>query len=188
MYYYHLVLTIFRPLVASIADLDSPAQKVVDEATRNLLTLIRLYYLRHGFEAMDLFIVIPLMLAASDCITAIHNDTPFAELQVLQSTLILVAKGLHLQRRNHYLAEALFRVVRGRMRPIELTLFRNLTGIDGEQGTEEPDGMQAVMSHWPVSVVTKKDEVDTYVLGNLVESYAHLNVHEAESQGQTVSS
>ena len=77
-------------------------------------------------SAMDLFIVIPLMLAASDCIDAIDERTPASKLESLRSTLILVTKGLRSQRRKHYLAEALFQVIRGRMRPPEVALFRGI--------------------------------------------------------------
>lgn len=123
---------------------------------------------------MDLFIVIPLMLMASDCLDAISEQTPASQLETLRSTLILVAKGLHAQRKNHYLAEALFRVIRGRMRPDEVALFRGTMNID-DDNKERPDMVQTVRSHWPVSVVKKKSDLESYILANLVENYAHLN-------------
>ncbi|KAK2596784.1 hypothetical protein QQS21_006112 [Conoideocrella luteorostrata] len=76
------------------------------------------------FDAMDLFIVIPLVLAGSQCIEAINEQTPASQLETLRSTLILVTKGLSSQRRNHYLRKALFRVIRGRMRQQEAALLR----------------------------------------------------------------
>ncbi|KAL7936549.1 hypothetical protein V8C35DRAFT_295798 [Trichoderma chlorosporum] len=137
IYYYHLILTIFGPLLDTITNQEPSPQQIVAESKKHLQTLIRLYYLRHGYDAMDLFIVIPLMLAGSDCVEAINDQTPAAELEVLRSTLILVAKGLYSQRRNHYLAEALFRVIRGRMRPSELSLLRNTMTIDEREWDEE---------------------------------------------------
>ena len=97
---------------------------------KSLQTLVRLYYMRHGFEAMDLFIVIALMLTGYDCIDAIGERTPPHELEALRSTLVLVAQGLYCQRRNHYLAEALSRVIRGRMRPQEAALLRSAMSLD----------------------------------------------------------
>ena len=45
---------------------------------------------------------------------------------------------------------------------------------------DETDGKQALMqevpSHWPVSVIRKKGDLDSHLLANLVEVYAHLNV------------
>lgn len=178
MYYHHLILTIFKPLLEAKTTQKPSPQQIVADATKYLQTLVRLYYLRHGYEAMDLFIVIPLMLTASDCIEAINERTPASELETLRSTLILVAKGLYTQRRNHYLAEALFRVIRGRMLPPEVALFRGIINIEGDQADEKPDMAQAVRSHWPVSVVKKKDDLNSYILTNLVENYAHLNIAE----------
>lgn len=125
---------------------------------------------------MDLFIVIPLMLMGYDCIDSIGRQTPLSELETLRSTLILIAKGLYCQRRNHYLAEALFRVIRGRMRPEELALLRRTMTLDEIEEDRNRGMVQVVKSHWPVSVVKKKEDVESHVLTNLVESYGHLNV------------
>lgn len=137
---------------------------------------MRLYYLRHGFEAMDLFIVIPLMMFASECIDMICEQNPTgAALEELRATLMLAVKGLYDQRRNHYLAEVLFRVIRGRMRPAEIVLMRDVMDLDDESG-EQHELMQKVRSRWPVSVLKKREEMEAKVLTNLVASYAHLNV------------
>ncbi|TDZ22302.1 Nitrogen assimilation transcription factor nirA [Colletotrichum orbiculare MAFF 240422] len=142
-------------------------------------TLVRLYYLRHGFEAMDLFVVGPLMLTGYDCIDALGEETSEDKVETLRSTLILVAKGLQNQRRNHYLAEALYRVVRGRMRPQEVAILRSTMNYDEAREEADHTKMQAVRSHWPVSIVKKQEEVDSHILNNLVESYGSLHVGEA---------
>ena len=91
-------------------------QEIVNEAVRGLQTLIRLYYIRHGFEAMDLFVVIPLIYVGFKCLESIDNDTPNNELKLMRYTLMIVVKELNYQRQNHYLSDALYRVVRGCMR------------------------------------------------------------------------
>ncbi|PTB73357.1 N-terminal fungal transcription regulatory domain-containing protein [Trichoderma longibrachiatum ATCC 18648] len=149
IYYHHFLLTIFEPLVDTETPQKPSPKAIVAESRRQLQTLIRLYYLRHGYDAMDLFIVIPLMLAASECVEAIDDKTTGQDLEVLRSTLILVAKGLYDQRRNHYLAEALFRVVRGRMRPSEVALLRGSMSIDDKEWEEKQDMVQAVRTPPP---------------------------------------
>lgn len=65
MYYYNLNLASYEPLLDRKPNQDqeqSPRQ-IVNDASKFLQTLVRLYYLRHGFDAMDLFIVIPLVMA-----------------------------------------------------------------------------------------------------------------------------
>ena len=176
MYYHHLLLTIFEPLLDMEPKEEMSPQQIVADATKHLQTLVRLYYLRHGFEAMDLFIVIPLMLIASECINIIDEQTPVARLEALRSTLILVTKGLYSQRRNHYLAKALFRVIRGRMYPRELAILKDTMKVDDEEIGEKQDMEQAVRSQWPVSVVKRKEDLDSHILKNLVDDYARLNV------------
>lgn len=183
MYYHHLILTIFEPLLGKKTDHEPPPHQIVADAQKHLQTLVRLYYLRHGFDAMDLFIVIPLMLAGSDCLDAINEQTPVPKLEALRSTLILVAKGLYNQRRNHYLAEALYRVIRGRMRRPEVALMRDVMDLKNEDKAEEKSDMvQAVRSHWPVSIVKKKEDLNSHILTNLVENYAHLNIDEGSKE------
>ncbi|KAL7793630.1 hypothetical protein V8C37DRAFT_378517 [Trichoderma ceciliae] len=185
IYYHHLILSIFEPLLQTKTTQEPSPQRIVSESKIHLQTLIRIYYLRHGFDAMDLFIVIPLMLAGSDCIDAINDEIPASQLETLRSTLILVAKGLYSQRRNHYLAEALFRVIRGRMRAREVALLRDTMNLDESEWDEKRTMAQAVRSHWPVSVVKKKEDLDSHILTNLVKSYAHLNIEEKADDSQS---
>lgn len=132
---------------------------------------------------MDLFIVIPLMVVVYDCIEAMDEARksepalPAGRLASLQSTLVLVAQGLYYQRRNHYLAEALFRVVRGRMSAGEVSMLKSSMNLDDNEATELDRQVmtQAVRSHWPVSVV-KKQDMDSLILKTLVDDYAHLEI------------
>lgn len=183
MYYHHLLLSIYEPLLEAKTEQEPSPQSVVSEANRYMQTLIRLYYLRHGFESMDLFIVVPLVNAGFHCIDEINSGQPTpAQLEVLRSTLLLITKGLHSQRANHYLAEALFRVVRGRMRLQEAALLKTTLHFDEAEEDRKSAMVQTVRSHWPVSVVKKKEDLDNHILGNLVESYAHLNIDEGSEE------
>jgi len=128
---------------------------------------------------MDLFICVPLILVGYKCTSSIDEHTPASTLETLRSTLILIAKGLYSQRRNYYLAEALFRVVRGRMRPQEAALLRDTVDLDEDDAEGKLAQMQVVRSHWPVSVVKKKEDIDSHLLTNLVENFAHLNVEDS---------
>ncbi|KAF4960207.1 hypothetical protein FGADI_1227 [Fusarium gaditjirri] len=178
MYYHHLLLTIFEPLYDAETTQEPSPQRIVADSKKNMQTLVRLYYLRHGFEAMDLFIVIPLMVMGYDSIDAIKEDTPAEEIELLRSTLILIAQGLYNQRKNHYLAQALFRVIRGKMRPQEIGLLKSSMVLDKYETDPEPEMAVAVRSHWPVSVVKKHEDLESHILTNLVENFGRVNVEE----------
>ncbi|KAJ6782267.1 hypothetical protein PWT90_10560 [Aphanocladium album] len=180
MSYYHILLSIYEPLLDAVAPYKYTPQDIVASSRKYLHTLIRIYFLRHGYEAMDLFIVIPLMVLADECLELMECGGSEAELEELRSTVILIAKGLHDQRRNHYLAEVLFRVLRGKVGRREKLLLRRALNLDVELAEEPQELAQPVRSGWPVSVVKKSEERAAKVLGNLVESYAHLSLDEEE--------
>ncbi|EHK44954.1 hypothetical protein TRIATDRAFT_139368 [Trichoderma atroviride IMI 206040] len=184
MHYHHLVLAIFEPLLQISTGQELRIRELIADAKKYLQTLVRLYYIRHGYDSMDLFIIIPLMLIASDCVEAVNDQTPTDQLELLRSTLILAATGLYNQRRNHYLAEALFRVVYGRMRRPEIALLKDSMKMDEREWDERQGMAQAVRSHWPVSIVRKKEDRDANVLANLVKNYAHLNVEKGSKEGE----
>lgn len=146
------------------------------DGRKYLNTLVRLYFLRHGFEAMDLFIVIPLMLIGYEAIDSIAENEDHPDLETLRSTILLVMKGLYCQRRNHYLAEALFHATRGRMRPQEVLLVGDNIEVDAERTKGRDELTQTIKSHWPVSVVKKAEDLEAQILTNLVENYANLQV------------
>lgn len=177
IYYHNLILSLFEPLLEIHTNQKPSPQQIVNDANKHIQTLIRLYYVRHGFEAMDLFIVIPLMVAGFNALSSINEQTPLPQLEVSRSTLILVAQGLYKQRQNHYLAQALFQIIRGRMRPQEAALMRETVQGEEHEVNEDLALTQAVRSHWPVSVVRKKEDLESHMLGNLVGTYAHLNIN-----------
>ncbi|CCE33506.1 related to nitrate assimilation regulatory protein nirA [Claviceps purpurea 20.1] len=179
IFYHLLILIIYEPVLhQQIHQNASTARQIIDDSLKYLQTLIRLYYLRHSFDAMDLFIATPLMLIASECVERIQESTPLTELELeaLRSILILAAKGLYAQRRNHYLAKVLFRVIRGRMRESELALLKKAVHVDDDEIDAECDLVQAVRSHLPVTVTKKKENVDAHILKNLVENYVGLDI------------
>lgn len=139
------MLNMYKPLLDDDASIATPAdgpspRQIVAESSKNIQTLVRLYFVRHGFEAMDLFILVPLMVVVYDCIEAMdetrssESALPAGRLASLQSTLVLVAQGLYYQRRNHYPAEALFRVVRGRMSAGEVSMLKSSMNLDDKRG------------------------------------------------------
>jgi hypothetical protein len=176
MYYYHLLLTIYEPLLNKKTDEDTSPTQIVADASKYLRTLLRLYYLRHGFDAMDLYIVIPLILVGVECVDAMDEGLLEPQLENTRSTLMLIAKGLYSQRKNHYLAEALFRVIRGRMYPRDVVIMKASMNYDEQEDDKKQAMVQAVRSHWPVSVVKKKEEIESHILTSLVEEYGSLNV------------
>ncbi|QPC71094.1 hypothetical protein HYE68_001846 [Fusarium pseudograminearum] len=174
--YHHLILTIFEPLLDEANARGSPPPHIVSSAKKNIQTLVRLYFLRHGFEAMDLFIVIPLVMIGFESANLINHETPADELESLRAILILVAQGLYHQRRNHYLAQVLFRVIRGKMRKQEIGLLESSMALGLGDVDRDSELTVAVRSEWPVTTVKKQEEIESRVLSNIVDSFGDMSV------------
>lgn len=101
MYYHNLILSIFEPLVDTKTDRVSRPQQILDDSNKNIRTPLRLYYLHHGFDVIDLFICIPLFIIAFKCANAIDKYTSASQLEALRATLMLAVEGLPSQRHNH---------------------------------------------------------------------------------------
>lgn len=112
---------------------------------------------------------------AFQCLSAIDDQMPEVELEATRSTLFLTAKGLREQGLNYYLAEALFRIVRGWMRPEESRISQGIAEIADEEEDERKAQMKSVRSHWPVSVAGKSGDGGIQRLETLVEQYLHVH-------------
>ncbi|KAF0638647.1 hypothetical protein FPSE5266_04706 [Fusarium pseudograminearum] len=174
--YHHLILTIFEPLLDEANTRGYPPLHIVSSAKKNIQTLVRLYFLRHGFEAMDLFMVIPLVMIGFESANLINHETPADEIESLRAILILVAQGLYHQRRNHYLAQVLFRVIRGKMRKQEIGLLESSMALGLGDVDRDSELAVAVRSEWPVTTVKKQEEIESRVLSNLVKSFGDMSV------------
>ena len=73
MHYFQFILTLFAPFIDVTTDQTPNPSEIILNARKSLEIIIRLYYLRHGFDAMDLFIVFPLMVIGIDCLDTLNE-------------------------------------------------------------------------------------------------------------------
>lgn len=167
---------------------------------RNLETVARLYYLRHGFEACDSTLAWFLSLLASISLRALEGGGDGARLaagkgwpEVLRSTLVLAMKGLHEQGRHMHVCKVLFRLLADRMRPAEAEILGRfvISSGDGGGGWREGDGGAGAgagadlalhtRSRFPVPVVKVGEGLDGAILENLVLKYQAVTLDSSDS-------
>lgn len=168
---------------------------------RNLETVARLYYMRHGFEACDSSLAWFLSLLASISLRALEGGGDGARLaagrgwpEVLRSTLVLAMKGLHEQGRHMHVCRVLFRLLADRMGPAEADILGRFVvlsgegggGGDGGGGEEERKGEEADLvlhtrSRFPVPVVKMGDDLNAAILENLVQKYQAVGLDSSDS-------
>jgi len=134
---------------------------IYNEALTHLETLMRLYYLRHGFEATDSFLVHFLGYCNHITMNAIETSAGSSFLEARRSTLLLLTKGLHEQSRVHYVGKAILRLQVGLMRTEDVELLTQFVDIETEQLMYGPLE-QAVYTNWPaysIGLETKAEEL-----------------------------
>lgn len=92
--YFTILLALYQPFIGSPWPFHPSPFQVVSEADRSLQTLMRLYYLRHGFETMDTYILSPLAKLAFMALQTIAENSYPHSLTDTRSTLFLATKGL----------------------------------------------------------------------------------------------
>ena len=142
-----MVANLYEYICALGAEADPTAAQFRDTAFRNFETLIRLYYLRHGFDYADTFLGQPLIqlgfmsLNRVQALTSGSNSncpapdpSSSALLAATRSTLALAAKGMHDQGRSHFIDQVTLRVLRAKMGPDERQLLAQVLGDGGDGG------------------------------------------------------
>ena len=165
MQYYLVVINLFEPWAttnnttttpSSNPDSDNPGRdddltpaQIGTRAAARLETLIRLYYLRHSFDALDVVASIFLIVLGSISVRVLAEQTGSKQ-QHDASTFLLCAKGLHDQGRNFYLAAMMFDMLAGLVDPGNEALLGDLAKIRGEFAGVEVKP-ERVHMEWSVS-------------------------------------
>lgn len=170
MEYLQVVLLLYRPFLTEPWPYHPAPSQIVAEADRNLQTLIRLYYLRHGFETMDTFVMSPLAKLAFAALQSIAQNTDPQSLVDLRSTLFLATKGLRDQGQSNYLGLTLYRVLLSQMGPEEAHIMQKIVQEAGvEETTEDEKRLRDVQAEWMPTLVHVKKEQDERMLTRMVE-------------------
>lgn len=181
-------------------------QAIISQARTHYETVLRLYYLRHGFEGSDPFLTVGLLTisfltieeikaARSKSSTSTSNSSsnsssssssspqPEADLDSLRSTLVLCAKGLYDQGKSFFLAQTLFKLVRDGMEDQDKELLREYVALQEEDPREEEMRAQLMKELLPLTSSTDSDHGADSL--RVVEELPHeSNPEEANKKGE----
>ncbi|KNB19215.1 hypothetical protein FOXG_16637 [Fusarium oxysporum f. sp. lycopersici 4287] len=174
MHYYNVIVYLLETLRMTTAPalVDDSVQKALSNAKIKMETLLRLYYLRHGFESYDIFIVI--LLAFIGFMHAKTLDSSkMVDLESRKSTVVLVVKGLGDQSNNCYLARVVFRLLKGSIGSKNDFLLKEV-GIVEEDGEDEKAMEEQVNSSWPVDLEWIDVDPEKNRLDNMIRKTKEL--------------
>ncbi|KAA8632821.1 hypothetical protein SMACR_02850 [Sordaria macrospora] len=179
MHFYFILINMLRPIVTSEWRNGIPPGKTIPPCTPHdaylnatilFETLIRIYYLRHGFEALDSFLMQFLGALAYMTIDAIAQNPSAPHVETLRSTALLATKGMWEQAQSLYVARAVLRLLASAMRPEDVQLLKKFANVEAETDIYAAPLEQPVQSDWPTYVVRLDQNPDTVRLGKTLSS------------------
>ncbi|KAK4162169.1 hypothetical protein QBC43DRAFT_88833 [Cladorrhinum sp. PSN259] len=162
--HYNLVITdLLKPTLGqNWSDGGSPIKsldEIQSESTLNLETLVRIYYLRHGFESSDSFLIhfIGCLGFISRAKSGMEAGATYLESR--RSTEILIIKGINELSQAYYVAKAVMRHQASLMPPEDVELAKRFVDVEAEELAYGPL-QQAIRSDWPVYEIGYEAKVE----------------------------
>lgn len=167
--------------------METPTQ-IRDAALRDFESLLRVYYLRHGYEHGDIhlghglaqlgFITLHRMDSSSPTASSTNGatgrtttttTTATPNINELRATLLLACKGLHEQGQNYFVDKAILRALKAKMGPVEQQLLSQIIVNTDEAEPEVTPQMRNVRSKVLPSAIAYTGDTEEHRLGHLVE-------------------
>ncbi|KAH7140288.1 hypothetical protein B0J13DRAFT_557476 [Dactylonectria estremocensis] len=156
--------------------------ETVSYALRCLDTVIRLYYVRQGFDYMDPYLTYFLSILANLTIEGMDGGPVGTEgddrLETLRSTLILCLKGLYDQSQHAHIASIVARLLRNRLAIEDLEALKGYIDWD-EENNDVTLAPKYARSGFPMAIVKRDQEAHMSTLENLVRQYDQLSLDES---------
>lgn len=146
------------------------------EANAHLETLIRLYFLRHGFESFDPFLIHPLNVLGFSTMNKINSDLTSSDIDITRSTIVLTAKGMYDQGQNHYIGHVTLRFLKSSMRPEEIQLLSQIAALEDVEEEVPERQMYEIQARWAPSIIRVTDDPEAQRLSNLVKQYMDMHL------------
>jgi len=150
-------------------------------------TLIRLYFLRHGFESPDAYSTYILYVLAFRAQADLNEAKDPSRIDDLCSTLILASKGLNSQGKSYYLPQMLLRVVHDKMSVENAGILNKTAGILPEELDLRQVRKAHVQASYPVEIVNIINNPDSKSLTEFIRLYAKMALDEQNQEASTSS-
>lgn len=184
--------TILRNLISELQKTGPP--ETLDDIEAQLVhskvcfeTIIRLYYLRNGYEGGNMILlhclaVLSFMALASDLVSSNAGTTDSSSSQeAARSTLILAAKGLYDQGQNFFISAMILHVLRKQMDAYDADILGRHTITMGEDPRLNKARVSHVRTLYPLNIVKSSSHQESQRLENLFKEYESLAIDQAGS-------
>lgn len=144
--------------------------------------ILRLYYLRHGFEYSDTYMtheMTVLAFIALDQLKSLGSKSDRSSKASsgsddIRSTLLLAAKGLSDQGKNYYMPFTLFHIVRNEMDTENVDILYKWMNVRQDDDATSQVRARHVQAQYPVNTINVTDHPERQRLGDVIKKYAEL--------------
>ncbi len=145
-------------------------------------TLVRLYYLRHGFEFYDSFLIYFLTLLGNAVVERAAATRDTVTVRALRSTIALCVKGVYNQRDNFYLAGVVAKVLRNKVDEEDLYLITRNGGLPDVNLDTEDISVDGIRAEWPIPIIGINEDRRRSMIDNLVHTEQGFTRGESTAQ------
>jgi len=146
---------------------------IVSNAERDINVLIRLYYSRHGFEDLHLYLLISLAKLGFISLHSINDQMPPKKLYYMRSSL-LALKGLREQGRSYYVIRTVYHIIKNQLRSEEARLLQGAEDPESELD-KSPELESEIQLAWTPTVLNISDNPSEDELSKLAKRFLKLD-------------
>lgn len=157
-------------------------------ATVNFEALVRLYYLRHGYETSDTYMTHTLATLGFATLGRLARLSPDStdsarSIEEARSTIFLTAKGLSDQGSNYYIPYTLFELLKQSLSGDDVRTLLRFINQQPSYGETASSRLRTdhVQAQYPVNIVDMTKHPEQKRLGNMIREFSTLAL-EAHSQ------
>ncbi|KAL7928301.1 putative zinc finger protein [Trichoderma chlorosporum] len=185
MKYHNLMINLFQPLIddnQSLSDYAAFAEVVhqhpkeaIWSATIRLETLLRIYYLRHGFDAMDAYILHFLNTLGFISMNELKAGKQPSMAEDRRCLLLLCALGLREQGQFYYLVRTIYHLFRSSMSSEDVNLLK----LYAQDYSPEKDKLyipQDLISEYSLNIIDISRDPQTRRVTHLVKETKNLSL------------
>ncbi|KAM5355044.1 hypothetical protein ACJ41O_001690 [Fusarium nematophilum] len=195
LHYYHILIQLYELLIAE-RDVGSPSLSVEADHLQNTLaecraffeTILRIYYLRHGFEHGNMMLTQYLaklaFMALDKLVELATPNSSSSRLDVgdsnpgaAMSTLLMAQKGLSEQGKSYYFPQTMADAILGRTSTEDSYLPQEYASTQEDEG-EAKRREEQLEGQCPLDVLEISENVDRHQSENWIRQYAKLTLDE----------
>ena len=160
------------------------SRNLLNHATLNFEILLRLYFLRHGYNCSDTYLTHTLATLAFASIGRLNsysesNDSSGGPDEI-RSTIFLTAKGLVDQGKSHYIPYTIFEVIKRQLHAEDVTTLLGLLDTRDAVPASSQLRTEHIQAQYPINILDMTNHPEQNRLGNMIKNFSTIAL-EAQS-------